>query len=723
MKKRSLQKLLSKSFFQAALIPLIVIELTLLVMYFGISTFMVNKSKNSLYEEIKVNVNSILQNEANNINFKLKEVSNLALILQDEQQRMFEKKENILAITDNSIKFDFAPNNVYYKLNDNGGSSVFYGINHKIENEQIQKALFTEAFDPMLKYVVESNDLIVASYFNSYDDMNRLYPFIQDVHTQYDPTINMEDYNFYYEADIKHNPSKKPVWTNAYLDPAGLGWMVSCIVPIYTNEFLEGVTGLDVTIDSFVKNILDLQLPWQASAFMVGKDGTILAMPQNIEKIFGLKELKEHSYTDVITQTQEKPDELNIIKNKNISPYFEKSLKEDKTLHEINVDNKYYILAAMNIEETNWKLFVMLDKDIVYAPVNEVEQVAKKIGWIAIVGMILFYVVFFIYIYFKVKKISKEISEPISDLAQSTKNFSKYLTKIDHTETEILEIDILGKNFNEMSLELHRKAQELKEINNSLEERVVYELKKNRAKDEAMLYQSRLAQMGEMISMIAHQWRQPLAVISSIAVGINLKLQLKKFDLNTQDGQEKFTKYLYSEINELELVTQNMTHTIDKFRDFYKPDQKEDLEEFPKMIDTSLELLEEDIKNNEIIIEKHYDENLQKAMVFKNDLIQVFINILRNAMEKFIENQIENRVIVISAKQIDKKIQISFKDNAGGISSDVIDKIFEPYFSTKLEKNGTGLGLYMSKLMIEKHHDGTLSVKSENGSAEFIIEI
>lgn len=723
MKKRSLQKLLSKSFFQAALIPLIVIELTLLLMYFGISTFMVNKSKDSLYEEIQVNVNSILQNEANNINFKLKEVSNLAFVLQDEQQRMFENKENILKTVDSSLQFAFAPNNVYYKLQDNGGSSVFYGINHKIENEQIQKALFTEAFDPMLKYVVNSNDLIVASYFNSYDDMNRLYPFIQDVHTQYDPTINMEDYNFYYEADITHNPSKKPVWTNAYLDPAGLGWMVSCIVPIYTNEFLEGVTGLDVTIDSFVKNVLDLQLPWQASAFMVGKDGTILAMPQNIEKIFGLKELKEHEYTDVITQTQEKPDELNIIKNKDIAPYFEKSLKEEKKLNEIVIANKHYILASMNIDETNWKLFVMLDKDIVYAPVNEVEQFANKIGWIAIIGMVLFYVVFFVYIYNKVKKISKEISEPISDLAQSTKNFSKYLTKIDHKENEILEIDILGKNFNEMSLELNRKAQELKEINNSLEERVVYELKKNRAKDEAMLYQSRLAQMGEMISMIAHQWRQPLAVISSIVVGVSLKLQLKKFDFDSQEGQEKFSKYLTHELSELESVTQNMTQTIDKFRDFYKPDQKEALEEFPKMIDTSLDLLDEDVKNNQIIIEKHYDENLQKAMVFKNDLIQVFINILRNAIEKFIENKIENRVIEITAKQIGKKVQISFKDNAGGISSDVIDKIFEPYFSTKLEKNGTGLGLYMSKLMIEKHHDGTLSVKSENGSAEFIIEI
>lgn len=721
IKKRSLRKLLSKSFFQAALIPLIVIEVTLLVMYFGISTFMVNKSKDSLSKEIKVNVNSILLNEAKEIDFSLKEVSNLASVLQLQQQNDFKNKEKILEIT-KTPQFEFAPNNTYYKT-DKNGSSVFYGINHKIEKEQKEKAIFTESFDPMLQYVVEKNDLIVASYFNSYDDMNRLYPYIDEVYDQYDPTINMEDYNFYYDADKEHNPEKKPVWTNAYLDPAGLGWMVSCVVPIYTNEFLEGVTGLDVTIDSFVKNILNLELPWQGSAFMVAEDGTILAMPKKVENIFGLVELKEHDYTEAITETKVKPDDLNIIKNKNIAGFFEKSLDKQNAFYEINIENKNYILASTTIDETQWKLFMILDKDIVYAPVTEVEEISNNIGWYAIAGMVLFYVMFFVYIYFKVKRISENIATPIYKLAKSTKDFGKYMKKIDFEENDIQEIDELSKNFNEMSLALDKKAHELKEINNSLEERVVYELKKNRAKDEAMLHRSRLVQMGEMVSMLAHQWRQPLAIISSVIVGITLKLKLNKFDLDTKQGQEEFIEHIMKEMNDLEDVTQELTQTIDQFRDFYEPNQEKTIENLSDMIETSLHLLKNDIENNNIKVKKCFDNDLQKVLVVKNDFIQVFINIIRNAIDQFIENNIENKELNISIKKEENSVKIFIQDNAGGISSDIINKIFEPYFSTKEEKNGTGLGLYMSKIMIEKHHDGKISVSSEENRTEFMIEI
>ncbi len=723
MKKVSLRKLLTKSFFQAALIPLIVIELTLLVMYFGISTYMVEKGKKSLHHEIELNVNSILSNEANGIDFRLREISNYAALLQDEQQRIFANKDQYLK-TIKAPKFDFAPNKVYYKVDNDGGASLFYGTNHKIEKEQLEKAVFTEAFDPMLKYVVDKNELIVASYFNSYDDMNRLYPFIPDVYSQYDPSLNMEDYNFYYDADAKHNKQRIPVWTNAYLDPAGQGWMVSCVVPIYNKDFLEGVTGLDVTIDKFIKKILQLELPWEASSsFMVGQDGTILAMPQKVEKIFGLNELNKHEYTDVIKEETEKPDELNIIKNNAISAYFKASLNDINSLNEIEVNGKKYMLSAANIQQTNWKLFVIIDKDIVYAPVTQMEELSSSIGWIAVAGMVLFYVLFFIYIYYKVQRISSEISTPISNLAKITKDFSQHMKIINSDQTAIVEIDELNKNFYDMSVELDKKAFELREINNDLEERVVYELKKNRAKDQAMLYQSRLAQMGEMISMIAHQWRQPLAIISSIVSGVGLKIMLNKYDLDTKEGQYQLLQYVTTEMHELENVTQNMTQTIDKFRDFYKPDQEKVMVKLPQLVETALELLDEEIRTQKVVISKEFEESELQMKVFKNDMIQVFINIIKNAIEQFVEKNIDEKHISISIAYYNHSAEIRFKDNAGGIAPELMNKIFEPYFSTKHEKNGSGLGLYMSKLMIEKHHDGVLKVLSQDDTTEFVIEI
>ncbi len=101
--------------------------------------------------------------------------------------------------------------------------------------------------------------------------MNRFYPFVEDVAKKFGKIIIMEAFNFYSEADAKNNPTRVPVWIDAYLDSAGRGWLLSCIVPIYNQDFLEGVTVLDVTIDKFFDDILTRDFPWQANAFLVNR--------------------------------------------------------------------------------------------------------------------------------------------------------------------------------------------------------------------------------------------------------------------------------------------------------------------------------------------------------------------------------------------------------------------------------------------------------------------
>ena len=112
--------------------------------------------------------------------------------------------------------------------------------------------------------------------------MSRYYPFIDKVYEQFVPDINIPEFNFYYLADQRHNPERRVIWTEPYLDPAGQGWMMSCIAPIYKGDYLEGVVGVDVTIKNFIDNILTLQLPWGGEAFLVNRDGTIMAMPKGV---------------------------------------------------------------------------------------------------------------------------------------------------------------------------------------------------------------------------------------------------------------------------------------------------------------------------------------------------------------------------------------------------------------------------------------------------------
>jgi PAS domain S-box-containing protein len=222
-------------------------------------------------------------------------------------------------------------------------------------------------------------------------------------------------------------------------------------------------------------------------------------------------------------------------------------------------------------------------------------------------------------------------------------------------------------------------------------------------KDELMMSQSRLAAMGEMLSMIAHQWRQPLSVISTNASKIIVDIALDNVKNESMN-------------NEAESIlrqTQELSKTIDDFRSFFQPKKNKD-EVFVKDIYyQALAIMDKSLKNNNIELINTISTH-SKVSVFSRELMHVFINLLKNAQEALEEHRTEDRKIITTMHEETQNIQISICDNAGGIDKDVICKIFDPYFSTKTEKNGTGIGLYMSKIIIEEHLNGTISVSNKD---------
>ncbi|MBE9525513.1 MAG: HAMP domain-containing protein [Proteobacteria bacterium] len=279
------------------------------------------------------------------------------------------------------------------------------------------------------------------------------------------------------------------------------------------------------------------------------------------------------------------------------------------------------------------------------------------------------------------------------------------------------EIELLATSFNQMGTELNtlhtnleseieRKTQELKELNDNLHSLVVSEIEKNRQKEQQLVQQSRLAQMGEMISMIAHQWRQPLAAISSTSMAIHLKAQLNKLDNDTAiELSDKISDY-----------SQHLSTTIDDFREFFKPNKEKQETNYTELVDGVLKIIKVSINNKDIEIITHL--NCHKTLYsYPNEIKQVILNLLKNAEDALLEKQPDNPVITIATQ--DGILTVS--DNAGGISEEYIDKIFAPYFSTKTKKDGTGLGLYMSKTIIEEHCGGRLSVSNDKEGAVFMV--
>ena len=260
--------------------------------------------------------------------------------------------------------------------------------------------------------------------------------------------------------------------------------------------------------------------------------------------------------------------------------------------------------------------------------------------------------------------------------------------------------------------------QHIQESNLTLENRVKEEVDKNREKDRHMLTQSRLAQMGELISMIAHQWRQPLGVIAAISSNMQVKLEFQTFDYSNKEGIEKYNNFIYKELHNIDRQLQNLSTTLDEFKNFYKPTSNAISISFKDVMLSTLKIIKSSmIKENVSIIENYSRE--QELLLYSNEIMQVFLNILKNSKDNFEERNIINPEIRIDIKE--NKILIS--DNGGGINNDIIDQIFNPYFSTKTEKNGTGLGLYMSKMIIQEHHNGTITVHNTDCGVCFTIKI
>jgi len=253
-------------------------------------------------------------------------------------------------------------------------------------------------------------------------------------------------------------------------------------------------------------------------------------------------------------------------------------------------------------------------------------------------------------------------------------------------------------------------SRELQELNDKLESRVKEEVKRSRDKDSILIHNSKLAQMGEMMSLIAHQWRQPLSAISATSTGLQVKIELDKYN----------EKFFLSSLLKVEDYVKHLSDTIDDFTEFFKPSKKPEFTTLDKLCDKALFILSSSFSKNSILVTTNHQNNVELS-TYPNEIIQVLINILKNAENILISREIKEPHIEINTFLKDQKYYIEVIDNGGGIDEKIIDKVFESYFTTKETENSTGLGLYMSKFIIEDSCYGKLEVENIKSGAKFTI--
>jgi len=225
-----------------------------------------------------------------------------------------------------------------------------------------------------------------------------------------------------------------------------------------------------------------------------------------------------------------------------------------------------------------------------------------------------------------------------------------------------------------------------------------------REKDQIMFQQSKMASMGEMLRNIAHQWRQPLSVITSSATGLKLK---KDFGLLSDADFEEFSQGILKSAGYL-------SETIEDFSNYFKNDKSKEFFNVSEVIQKAVQLTDASLKNADIKLDIISDEEFEIYGI-KNELIQVLLNIINNSKDAFENNNdIETKQVVISTKKVFANVEIYIKDNAGGIPEKILEKVFEPYFTTKHQSQGTGIGLYMSKQILEDRLKGSINIRNVN---------
>jgi signal transduction histidine kinase len=381
----------------------------------------------------------------------------------------------------------------------------------------------------------------------------------------------------------------------------------------------------------------------------------------------------------------------------------EKEIIELSTKNNNDVINSFVNLAVDNDEGsfTNYK-WNKSSKDKFLNKIGYVKHFEK---WNWVIGTDLY-----------VDDIQKSISEKKRLLEERITKYIESVITISLIVMSVIAIlsmimsNEISDTFKKYQKNVRAKEKKLEQLNKDLEYKVMIGIKEGQEKDRAMLHQSRLARLGTMLSMIAHQWRQPLTEVSGILMELETATKFKKVD----------DKLILECTKDSDRLLNYMSNTIDDFRNFFKPDKQKENFSVVDACEKSISIVHASLKDLDIELVKEFkDDTMVEG--YSREFSQVLLNILLNCKDAYLERKIKNpRINLFIGKYEDNAI-MTIQDNAGEIDKDKIDMIFEPYYTTKSSLKGTGLGLYMSKMIIEKNMNGKLNVKNYEDGVIFEI--
>lgn len=443
-----------RAFVQSALIPLVLVEVVLIAAYLLTNTAIRDAQIEHLRETALAELQSAVDREARIISQQLQQVASATALFRNFTVRVLEDDGPVPP-----APLKLAENGVRYSPLDEGGAASFYSAATAPEQQDLDKVARLHRLDPLMKELHAGNPLIASLYFNSWDSYNHIYPWFNTAE-QYPSDIEIPLYNFYYLANSWQNPARRVVWTDVYLDPAGHGWMMSAIAPVYRGDFLEGVSGVDITVSGILQQIGGLRVPWDGYAMLVSRDLNIMALPEAGERQFGLAELTEHSYDEAIRREIFKPEDFRLGRHPGTDKLASAVVAQADGVQRLNLDDGRQLVAWATVEPTGWHLLAVVDEAAVFSQTTTLASHYRQIGYLLIAGLLLFYLLFFAYMWLRARRLSQALLAPIASVSRMMGQIGQGQWRPESVASDIRELDDLAQHTQAIGGQLeHSEAQ------------------------------------------------------------------------------------------------------------------------------------------------------------------------------------------------------------------------------------------------------------------------
>lgn len=664
-----------RAYFRTALMPLLLVEVVLIIIYLTANQLGTEQNIAAARAIATDELRRLTQREAMVIQKQLQAISQATDLFR--RQAALALQTPFEPTTEERARYADSPEGAYYTTRDNGGAAVFYSGLVKIGAEQRDKVWRTTRLDPLMRDLQQTHPLVVQIYLNTHDSLNRIYPYFE-VLTQYRPLLDIPSFNFYYEADAKHNPQRGVVWTDVYVDPAGQGWLASCIAPVYRGDFLEGVVGLDITVATITDTILNLAIPWQGYGMLVGKTGTLLALPQAGEADWGLRELTTHTYTDLIRQDTFKPEAFNIAHHPGLAVLQQQA--EGVVTLELNGPQ---LAAWATIPETGWKLLVLVRENAIYA---EASALGKRLLWIGlwmIAGILLFYGIFFIVLYRRAQRMARSIAEPLEAIDSLVDRIGQGHYHQVAPDSQVAELQKTAQGLVAMGEQLGAANQQLQTAQQEAEQ----------ARDMAQ-EASRLK--SEFLAMVSHELRTPLnGVLGMLDLLLNSTLdsRQRKYALTARQSGQALLRLIEDllGLSEVEAGRVELTHSP------FLP---------LTLVESVVDILAPKAYEKRLNLMAYVDPKTPTQVSGDGGrLRQILLNLVGNAVKFTARGEIAIRCE--PDQRVGQHVWLNFKiiDTGIGIPASARNRLFLPFTQVDSSPNrrfgGVGMGLVICKRLVE----------------------